>query len=780
MKEKGPLDTKVLWSPLFFGMKVASLFSGIGGLDLGLQRAGHTIILQCDSDPRAQQVLQSHFKGARFASHVESLAELPPDTQLLAAGFPCQDVSINAPHRVGLRGSRSSLVEHVFRLLKRQRVPAVLLETVPGALLPITRNTPAGPVLQERPLVHHLAKSFTELGYQWAYRTIDTRSFGIPQRRRRVFFLALLYGYPRDVLLSQVSPAEHGRACSCVRCFLSTAATREPAAYALDLSFWNRDGDVDTTSTLTRVNAQRTLLVLPSRKRRTGSLDVRNVEELQGFPPNWTLPCGSGNGAGQKLPPEAAVRARYALVGNAVSVPVAYWLGRALRHPLRYKYLHGPTDRPLRTKSGLHEGGKSCQTRQVELSQMPKRQRSEQVRRGPSRAGGRGEAIDSSSTCAAGSAPPVGASQFDSEGAGEGPGAAAAATSMDVTLPPPLGPWTPTLGHNAEDAAANVGPTKFSSLRDSATHVQSSGRPASGACSFPPVVDGSWPQAGWGGPGEGCFEATGLLRAPGAEHPVLQPYTPLHEFLPRVGEAPDRTQVQSYLQRMREGQWELAGAVRSALIAECGAQPADFFVRSAERPLVDRHLVWAKCAGYTPAFWPAMELSQEDCDKETLERRTSMASILVQFQDSKWLWVSSVEPYAAERERLERQAVGPKWRLNFKQATTWAREEHRKRSESVDEVQAADHQRSLEGSHIDARAFDPSHSLNCGDGLASPPKQKVILGLAATHVAETRSDSVPGKRARTNVRIGVPSTAANKGPIQQPRQRPACYTFRVV
>jgi site-specific DNA-cytosine methylase len=71
-------------------MKVVSLFSGIGGLDHGLEQAGHEVILQVEKDPHCLQVLQRHFPGREIRRDVAELTELPAEAELLAAGFPCE------------------------------------------------------------------------------------------------------------------------------------------------------------------------------------------------------------------------------------------------------------------------------------------------------------------------------------------------------------------------------------------------------------------------------------------------------------------------------------------------------------------------------------------------------------------------------------------------------------------------------------------------------------------------------------------------------------------
>src|SRR5690606_11088514 len=72
---------------------VAGLFAGVGGIELGLRRAGHEAALLCEFDPGASAVLEQRFRGVRLHGDVRTLAALPREVDLLAAGFPCQDLS---------------------------------------------------------------------------------------------------------------------------------------------------------------------------------------------------------------------------------------------------------------------------------------------------------------------------------------------------------------------------------------------------------------------------------------------------------------------------------------------------------------------------------------------------------------------------------------------------------------------------------------------------------------------------------------------------------------
>ena len=114
-------------------MRIAGLFAGIGGLELGMHRSGHTTELLCDVLPAARAVLNARFPGVPYRDDITKLRSLPGSVDLLCAGFPCQDLS-QAGRTAGLDGERSGLIGEVFRLLSRRRVPTVVVENVPFML----------------------------------------------------------------------------------------------------------------------------------------------------------------------------------------------------------------------------------------------------------------------------------------------------------------------------------------------------------------------------------------------------------------------------------------------------------------------------------------------------------------------------------------------------------------------------------------------------------------------------------------------------------------------
>lgn len=283
------------------GKACIGMFSGIGGLELGLSAAGFQASMMCEIDPHATEVLGARFEDVELVQDVRRI-EMLPTAEVVAAGFPCQDLS-QAGRTQGITGTKSGIVETLLALLKAapKRPEWLLIENVPF-MLKLGRGA----------AIAHVTSELARLGYAWAYRVVDSRAFGLPQRRRRVYLLASQAGDPRVIHIedagSQPEPIWNGGATGFywtegntglgwvpggIPTLKGGSGLGIPSAPAI----WFPDG-------------------------RIGTPDIRDAERLQGFESGWTEAAQAARGG-----------ARWRLVGNAVSVPVAKWVGSLIANP---------------------------------------------------------------------------------------------------------------------------------------------------------------------------------------------------------------------------------------------------------------------------------------------------------------------------------------------------------------------------------------------------------------------------------------------------------------
>ena len=173
-------------------MKVLSLFSGVGGFDLGLERAGMETVFQCEWDKHATSILERHWPDTPRWTDVSTLTgayvlQHAPIIDVVAWGSPCQDLSV-AGKRAGLGGERSGLFHEGIRIIKEIReitngqYPRFSIwENVAGALSS-SNGADFGEVLYE---MDEAGACFSE------WRLLDAQYFGVPQRRRRVFVISV-------------------------------------------------------------------------------------------------------------------------------------------------------------------------------------------------------------------------------------------------------------------------------------------------------------------------------------------------------------------------------------------------------------------------------------------------------------------------------------------------------------------------------------------------------------------------------------------------------------
>ncbi len=295
-------------------MTQGSLFSGIGGFDLGLERAGFKAIWQCEREPFCRAVLKTHFKG--LSIH-DDITKLDPTTlespTVLTGGFPCQDLSI-AGQRKGLSASRSGLFFEFTRILAGLKPPWFILENVPGLF-----SSHEG---QDFKIV---IETLSNCGYGLAWRILDSQFFGVSQRRRRVFIVGS-FGKPcpPEVLFEPTGSkgdSPKGRKAGA------------EVADTLTQSFAKHHGASAGKDCIPRnhivINTIRAGAGMPKHAADESKLitthSLNATEEHAVCAP--IDPDGVRDFAGLPLGMDSA---RYRALGNAVTVQVAEWIGKGI------------------------------------------------------------------------------------------------------------------------------------------------------------------------------------------------------------------------------------------------------------------------------------------------------------------------------------------------------------------------------------------------------------------------------------------------------------------
>ncbi len=293
--------------------RINSFFAGIGGFDLGFERQGFKTSFMCEINPFCQDILKEHWPNIPLHSDITTLdSSKIPYADVWCGGFPCQDISLAraSSERLGLKGTRSGLFFQFAELVEAKMPEVVIMENVEG-LLSSNKGNDLGTIL----------KRMTELGYAVAWRLLNSRYFGVPQSRSRIYiccwkdnlakavstlFEDILVPKPTNPRLGFINPIENG-----------TKFPQVPeVAYCL----------AATSGRHTGTDWSRTYVVCQNGVRRLTPLEY---ERLQGFPDFWTI---SPNYMSDSDDTDTL---RYTAVGNAVSVPVIEWLANRIKSLLR-------------------------------------------------------------------------------------------------------------------------------------------------------------------------------------------------------------------------------------------------------------------------------------------------------------------------------------------------------------------------------------------------------------------------------------------------------------
>jgi len=266
--------------------------------------------------------LKQHWPNIPLCDDIRTLDETTiPEADVWAAGFPCQDLSLaRMGPRSGLRGNQSGLFHDFMRLVRGRTPRAIILENVHGLL-----SSHGG---RDFTIV---LKALDELGYGVAWRVLNSKDFGVPQQRRRVYVVAMHRDArgPGEVLFepecgdwNPKARGQDGKKSPSLFQTIIGDPSKGPLVKSIAHCIYAE------SARHTGTDWSRNYVWYPDGRVRR--FTPNEVERVQGFPDDWTLPVHYNDQQTDRID-----SLRYHGVGNAVTPPVAEWVGSRLMAVLR-------------------------------------------------------------------------------------------------------------------------------------------------------------------------------------------------------------------------------------------------------------------------------------------------------------------------------------------------------------------------------------------------------------------------------------------------------------
>ena len=269
-------------------VRVFSMFSGIGGFELGIEQSdiNTELVGYAEIDKYAISIFEKQFTGVtNYGDATAITASNLPDFDLLVGGFPCQAFSI-AGNRQGFNDTRGTLFFDIARICAEKRPRYLVLENVKGLL-----SHDGGQTFQR------ILRVLADLGYRVEWQVLNSKNFGVPQNRERVFIV----GYLGERSGQEIFPlTTYSQSASVV------ALQQLNKAESQGNRIYDSSGLATTlASQAGGLGAKTGLYQIDTQVRR---LTPTECERLQGFPDGWTAGLSDTQ--------------RYKTLGNAVTVPV--------------------------------------------------------------------------------------------------------------------------------------------------------------------------------------------------------------------------------------------------------------------------------------------------------------------------------------------------------------------------------------------------------------------------------------------------------------------------
>lgn len=320
-------------------MRIVSLFSGAGGLDLGFSQAGFDVIWANEFDRSIHETYRANHKAYLNTEDIRTImGEDIPDCEGIIGGPPCQSWS-HGGKSLGIADDRGKLFYEFIRIVGEKKPLFFVAENVPG--IQAAKHLSA---------YNDILKEFRKAGYRVKVNVLDATNFGVAQNRKRVFFIGflrelnVLYEYPKrkskkltlkDVIWDikdDVIPAKNGIYTNGEHC---TIANHEyiDKPFPDDYATYNKSKNWDEQAFTVRANGKYMGLhpqapnmikdsssrwIIPDNKKLFRRLSVRECARIQGFPDTFIFKYSN-------------LEDGYKMVGNAVPVKVAYEIAMSLK-----------------------------------------------------------------------------------------------------------------------------------------------------------------------------------------------------------------------------------------------------------------------------------------------------------------------------------------------------------------------------------------------------------------------------------------------------------------
>ncbi len=309
-------------------LKAIDLFSGIGGIRLGLEKAGFDVIYSNDFDKYCKITFEDYFHEELDTRKIEDvpLEDIPDGIDLLAAGFPCQPFSLAGLKR-GFDDPRGSLFEEVVRIIKNKKPKAFLLENVKNL-----KRHDKGKTL------YYMLSVLRDLGYYVPEpQILNSKFFGVPQNRKRIYIVGFLnevdFKYPiennntpklNDILETNVQDESYYLSQKYLDGLIKHKNRHLEKGNGFGMEILNPEG-ISNTLVVGNMGRERNLIKEKNKvKNKEGirRLTIRECARLQGFPEDFRFKLVSRTQA-------------YKQLGNTVTIPVIEKIGKEISKILK-------------------------------------------------------------------------------------------------------------------------------------------------------------------------------------------------------------------------------------------------------------------------------------------------------------------------------------------------------------------------------------------------------------------------------------------------------------